>query len=151
MSIVLQVRFLLLSPVSLVRLDCISLLHLGQLTPPWHFCGPQLRHAAGRGRDTKQARCLSLCGFSGGTPSPVLAIRSHPETWDVVELSLELNFDRTLGQLERGQRMLLGQRPCPNSKCPISVSRIMRGREKEGGQGNSSCPSTRKITRRQRY
>ena len=38
----------------------------------------------------------------------MLAIRSHPETWDVVELSLELNFDRTLGQLERAQRMPLG-------------------------------------------
>jgi len=33
----------------------------------------------------------------------------------------------------------------------IDVQLLLRGREKEGGQGNSSRPSTRKITRRQRF
>ena len=42
---------------------------------------------------------------------------------DVVELSLERNFDRTLSQLERVQRMRLGQPVFPKLKGHFPLSR----------------------------
>ena len=65
----------------------------------------------------------------------MLAIRSHPETWDVVELSLEPHFDRALGQFERAQRVRLGQPVLPKLEVSYSVSRIMRGRERRRQPG----------------
>lgn len=49
----------------------------------------------------------------------------------MVELSLELNFDRTLGQLERAQPMRLGQPLLSKLEVHYSVSRKRReGKER---------------------
>ena|SRR5215467_11596703 len=58
--------------------------------------------------------------FRGVSDVNVVHVVNVPR--NMVELSLERNFDRTVGQLERVQRMLLGQPVLPKLEVHHSVS-----------------------------